>query len=152
MDIRTRVSGSWNAAADGVAHAIDESPFLLGQLYGGQRVGSLTALADGYHHIVLAHHGIAVAELRGILHLNWHAHQRLNHLLAYEAGMPRRAAGHDDHTLGSQQLAPVVDECRERDMGALYIDAPAHAVSQALRLLKDFLEHEVGVAALLYLA
>ena len=37
-------------------------------------------------------------------------------------------------------------------MVGLDVDAASHAVGQALRLLKDFLQHEVRVAALFYLA
>ena len=37
-------------------------------------------------------------------------------------------------------------------MVGLYIDSSAHAVGQTFGLFKDFLEHEVRIAALLYLA
>jgi len=37
-------------------------------------------------------------------------------------------------------------------MIGLYVDPASHAIGETFRLLKDFLEHEVGIAALLYLA
>ena len=37
-------------------------------------------------------------------------------------------------------------------MVGLYVHAATHAVGQALGLLEDFLQHEVRVAALLYLS
>ena len=37
-------------------------------------------------------------------------------------------------------------------MVGLHVDTASHAVSQAFGLLEDFLQHEVRIAALLYLA
>ena len=45
----------------------------------------------------------------------------------------------------------MVDESRERHVVGLDVHAAAHAVGQALGLFKDFLEHEVRIAALLNL-
>ena len=66
--------------------------------------------------------------------------------------MPRRATGHYDNALGLQQLPTVVYQCRKRHVVALYIDAPAHAVPQTLGLLEYLLQHEVRIAAFLYLS
>ena len=152
VDIRTRVCGSWDARTDGVADAVDEGTLLLGQLHGSQRVGRLTALRDGNHHVALAHHGIPVSELRGVLHLHRNAAERLDDLLAYQSRVPRRAAGHDHHALRFQQLAAIVNQRRERHVISLHIHAASHAVRQALRLLEDLLQHEVRIATLLNLS
>ena len=37
-------------------------------------------------------------------------------------------------------------------MIAFHIDASAHTVGQTFRLLENFLQHKVGITALLYLA
>ena len=65
--------------------------------------------------------------------------------------MPGGAAGHNHHALGIQHLPTVIYECRERYVISLEIYSTAHTVRQALRLLKDFLQHKVRIAAFLYL-
>ena len=152
MDVRPRVCGSGDAGAYGVADAVDEGSFLLGKLDGSQRVGSLAALRNGYHHIVLRHDGVTVAELRGILHFAWDVTQAFEELPCNESGVPRRAASHDDDTLRANQLPAMVNHGRQRHMVTLHVDAPSHTVLQTLGLLEDFLQHEVLVAALLYLS
>ena len=63
MDVTTGVGGAWNARTDGIAYSVDKSSILLGQLDGGKRVGSLTRLGYGNHHVVLVDYRIAIAEL-----------------------------------------------------------------------------------------
>ena len=65
--------------------------------------------------------------------------------------MPRSAARHNHDALRIEKLFSVVNHGRERHVVALHIDASSHTVVQTLRLLEDFLQHEVVVAALLYL-
>ena len=88
MDVGSRVGSPRNTGADGVADAIDEGSLFLCQLDGSQRVGRLTALRDGNHYILLCHHWVTVAELRGILHLARDTAQALEELLADETRMP----------------------------------------------------------------
>ena len=66
--------------------------------------------------------------------------------------MPRGAAGNDDHALGVEQLLAVVNQSRQRHVVGLYVDTATHAVSQAIWLFKDLLQHEVRIAAFLYLS
>ena len=65
--------------------------------------------------------------------------------------MPGSTARYDDDTLGREQLALVVNHRTERHVGSLYVDAATHTVGDTFGLLKDFLEHEVWIAPLLYL-
>ena len=66
--------------------------------------------------------------------------------------MPAGTAGDNDDTLGVEQSAPVVNQRTQCHLIVVDINAPAHTVGQALRLLEDFLEHEVRVTAFLYLS
>ena len=68
MNIGTCIGGTWYAAADGVADAIDECALILCQLNGSQCISGLTRLRDSDYNVSLAHNGVAVAELGGILH------------------------------------------------------------------------------------
>ena len=109
MDIGTSVRRTGDATADGITDAVDEGPMLLSQLHGSQRVGCLTALRDGNHHIALAHDGIPVSELRCVLYFHRYATEGLYQLLTDESCMPGGSAGHDDNTLGFQHLPTIVN-------------------------------------------
>ena len=152
MDVGTSIGGTWDGRADGVADAVDEGALFLCQLNGGQRVSSLTRLRDGNDNVVFSDYGIAIAELRGVLHLTGNAAERFKELFANESGVPRRTASHNDDALGLQELATEVDECRKSHVVALDIDTSAHAVGEALRLFENFLKHEVLVTPLFYLS
>lgn len=124
---------------------------LFGQLYRSQCVSRFAALADSNHHIVFLYHRVAVAELAGIFHLHANAAHLLNELLADEAGVPRRAANHDDDMAGADEFGLEVMQGREvnviRAVGELHHPA-AHTVLDTLRLLENLFQHEVGIAAL----
>ena len=100
MDIDARVGLACDARAHGVDDAEDASALLLGQFDGGQRVGGLTTLRDGYHHIGGIDHRVAIAELRRVVDLHRNLAVVLNELLAYEASVPRRSTRHDDESRG----------------------------------------------------
>ena len=46
----------------------------------------------------------------------------------------------------------MVDDRRKRHVVGIYVDAPAHAIKQAIRLLENLLEHEIRIASLFQLA
>ena len=66
--------------------------------------------------------------------------------------MPAGSAGNNDDATCRNQSFAVVDDCRQGDAVGIHIDASTHTVAHACRLLKDFLDHEVGVTALLELS
>ena len=152
MDVSTCIGSTRNRRTDGITDAIDESALLLSELDGSQRIGCLTTLRDGDHHIVLRHNRIAIAELRSILHLDGNTTQRLDNLLADESGMPGSTASHNDDALSLQQLTTVVNQSRQGNMVTFHIDTSTHTVGQTFGLLEDFLQHEVGITTLLNLA
>ena len=139
MDIGTRIGGTGNAGANGITDTVNEGSAFLGQLDGSKGIGRFTTLGNGNDHVVLRNDRIAIAELGGIFYFNGNATERLDELLAYQTSVPRRTTSHDDHALGAEQLATIVDKSRQRDMIALDIDSTTHTVSQAVGLFKDFL-------------
>ena len=100
MNIGTCIGGTWYAAADGVADAIDECALILCQLNGSQCISGLTRLRDSDYNVSLAHNGVAVAELRGILHLARYATEGLDELFTDESCVPRGTTGDNDNALG----------------------------------------------------
>ena len=122
------MGGAGDAGSHGIANAIDEGATLAGQFHGCQRVGRLATLRDGDDHVAWSYHGVAVAKLRGVLHIDGHTTERLDELLADETGVPARTTGHDDDALGREQLLAVVDDGREGHVVVVHVDAPAHAV------------------------
>ena len=63
VDVGAAMGGAGDGGAYDVADAVEEGAFLLGELYGGQGVGRLAALADGDDDVVGVDDGVAVAEL-----------------------------------------------------------------------------------------
>ena len=72
-----------DARAYGVDYAEAQGVVVLCQLEGGQRVGRLAALRYGYDNVAGLDDGVAVAELRGVLHLYGHLGPLLYELFAY---------------------------------------------------------------------
>ncbi len=91
---------------------------------------------------------IAVAELRGVLHLDGDAADRFDQVFADQRGVPRRAAGDEDDAAGGEEALAMVDHARELHLERLLVDAAADAVDDRPGLLVDLLQHEMGEPAL----
>ena len=102
--------------------------------------------------VLRVHHRVAVAELGGVLDLDREPGHLFQHVLADDPGVPGGAAGGDDDPLELLQL--LVAQVEAADAGGPFLlqQVAAERVAQALRLLADLLQHEVGVAAPLHLA
>ena len=151
MQVGAAIGGTGDARANDIADAIEEGPFLLGQLDGGQRIGRLATLTHGDDHIVRINDGVAVAELRGVLHLDRYLSRLLNKVLADESRVPRGATGTDNNTAGIDKLFLVVSDAAEDDIVTLGVQTAFDASAQSIGLLPDFLQHEVREATFLQL-
>lgn len=100
MDVGAGIGTAGNAAAYGIDNAKDKGTLAAGQLDGGKGIGGFATLGDGKDDIIGADDGIAVAELGGILYLNWNLAEGLEELLANEACVPAGATGNDDEAAG----------------------------------------------------
>ena len=115
-----------------------------------QRVGGLARLRDDDGQLVLADDRIAVAVLRAVVHFDRDLRQRLDQILADQAGVPRRAAGDDRDLLQRAQTSrPAMFRSSRKISSPIERDAAEDRVARGGRLLEDLLEHEVLVAALL---
>ena len=152
MGIDTRLCLPGNAGTNGIADAEDKGTGLTCQFNGRKCVGSLATLRDGNDDVVGIDDGIAVTEFGGIFHFNRNTAQTFKQLLAYQPCMPAGSTGHNDDSTCGLQLLTIVNDGRERDASALYVDASTHAVAKTTGLLEDFLQHEERKAALFQLS
>src|SRR5512139_2843012 len=79
---------------------------LLCLTHGCERICRFTGLGDGDEQVVLAHERAAVSELRCDVHLGRDGGELLEHVLAYEPGMPGCTAGDDVYLFHSWELLP----------------------------------------------
>ena len=149
VEVGAAVGGAGDGGADDVADAVDEGAVVLGQLDGGEGVGGLTRLGDGDDHVVGVDDGVAVAEFGGVLDLDGQLAGLFDEVFADEGRVPRGAAGADDDAAAVEELLLVVDDAGEEHVFVNHVESATDAGAQGVGLLPDFLEHEVGEAALL---
>src|SRR6187397_2317366 len=58
-------------------------------------VGGLTRLRDDDDQVILIQHRVSITKLRGVIDLNGDSRKLFEHVLAGEAGVPRRSARGD---------------------------------------------------------
>ena len=73
-------------------------------------------------------------------------------MLTYQSSVPGSTTSHDDDPFSLQHLTAIVNERRQCDVVALYVDASSHTVGETLWLFEDFLQHEVRIATFLNLS
>ena len=115
---------------------------------GGERVGGFAGLRDEQAEGVAIGNGIAIAVFAGVVDVDGHAREALDHVFAGERGMPAGAAGGDVDAGGAGEFVVVDFHFAEEDVAGVERDAAEGGVANGARLLPDFLEHEVLVAAL----
>ena len=107
----------------------------------------LAGLGDSQGQGARHQHRIAIAELRGEVHIHRHARQLLHHVSTDDTRVQSRAAGDDLYTLNPRQgfIRPLVAfEDRVTDF---LPDALEGGLGQHIRLLVDLLQHVVGPVA-----
>ena len=152
MGVTAAIAQTRDRRPDDITDREDERSFGLSELDCRQRVCCLARLRDGNDHIVLVDDRLAIAELRRILDFHRYLRELFDGVHSDQAGVPRSAASGDDNSLGVQETVFIIDESGEGDIVLAYVDASAHGVRQRARLLEDFLEHEMRVAAFFQLA
>ena len=114
-----------------------------------QRVGGLARLRDDDRQLVRRDDRVAIAVLGAVVDFDRDLRQRLDQVLADQAGVPGRAAGDDRDLLQRAERLVRDVQVLEEDLAAVERDAAEDRVARGGRLLEDLLEHEVLVAALL---
>ena len=153
-DLRSgvRIDRAGRLAGDHGAHRIADGQglgaFLFGLALRRQRVGGFAGLRNHDGQRVRPHDGVAVAEFAAVVHLHRNARQLLDHELAGQPGVPAGAAGDDLHLADAREFGRRDIHFIQEDAAALLRHAAQRGVAHGARLLIDFLEHEMLVAAL----
>ena len=112
-------------------------------------VACLARLRNCDEQRVLVDNRVAIAEFRSDINFYDRAGQFLDVELANETGMVCRTAGNDVDLIEGIEVIRIPLELVHDDGLAVLRNALAHRIADCLRLLVDFLKHEVLVAALL---
>ena len=113
-----------------------------------ERVGGLTGLRDTDHEVVGTDHRVAIAVLRGDVHLDRDARPLLDRVAAYEAGVVRGPA-RDDHDAAARGQLVVGDADVAQVDGVVVGEPVGDRLRDRVGLLVDLLQHESRVAGLL---
>ena len=143
-----RVGLARDRGAVGVADREHLGALLAGVPDRHQRVGGLAGLADRHHQGGPGQDQVAVAELRGELHLAGDPGPVLDRVLRDHAGVERGAARDHDDLVDLAQLLLADPDLVELE-GAVLVVAAEQGVGDGARLLEDLLAHEPVVAVLL---
>ena len=148
MQVDAAIGFARDGAADDVADAqhLVAAPLALAQPR--QRVERFAGLGDDHQQGVLVEGRVAVAEFAGVFHLDGHVREFFDEIFPDQPGMPAGAARSNDDAIHGPQLRNAHVEPAELCHCAVVIDASAQGVAHGLRLLKNFLEHEVRIASL----
>ncbi len=114
----------------------------------GEGVGGFAGLGDEQAERVAVGDGVAIAVLAGIIDIDGQAGEALDHVFAGLRGVPTGAAGGDVDAGGGGQLLVGDLHLAQVHFAGIKRDASQRGVGNGARLLPDFLEHEVLVAAL----
>ena len=115
---------------------------------GGQGVGGFAGLGDEQAQRVAVGNGIAIAVFAGVVDVDRQAREPLDHVLAGQRRVPAGAAGGDVDAGGVGEFLVADLHLAQEDLAGVERDAAQGGVANGARLLPDFLEHEVLVAAL----
>ena len=149
MGVQDPVHLARERAADHVADGEGPAPAGPRRLDAGQRVQRLPRLADGHDQRAVVDDGVAVAELRAVIHLHRDPAQLLDHELPDQGRVPGGAAGDQDHLAHLRQGFVQRVHPLEEDLSRILREPTADRVPHGARLLVDLLQHEMLVAALL---
>ncbi len=135
---------------DGGAHHIHNAQSLQASLLclpqGRQRIRRLSGLTDDDHQPRRIQNGIPVPELRCQLHPHRDSCQPLQHILHHHTHMVGTAAGHHIDLRNAPQRFLV--QSHSIQVNAIFLQNRMQRISHGLRLLVNFLHHEMLIAAL----
>ena len=114
----------------------------------GQRVRRLAGLRDRNKQIVFLDQRVAITELTGDIHLHRRAHHLLQQIFPHQPRMPRGAASHDPNPADCGKLFWRQTDIWQIRLAGIIGIPPAHRVEDRLRLLVNFLQHEMRKATL----
>jgi hypothetical protein len=86
-----------------------------------------------------------MAKLAGVIHFGWDASHSLNQIFADSCGVQCSAASGENDSPDIAQLRRPHVQSAQLCRGFFSVKTPAHRVANRVWLLKDFLEHVMGI-------
>ena len=123
-------------------------PFCFASRCAAMRVRGFARLRDDDGQHVRGNDRVAIAEFAAVIHFDRNPGQLLDHELARQRRVPTGSAGDDLDFLERLELLRRDIHLVQKNAAALLADTPERGIADGARLLEDFLEHEVLVAAL----
>ena len=149
VHVNSAVAFARDRAGDVVANSKGAKAFAPAFTQCTERVGSFAALADGEHQRLRSHRRITMAELARVIDFGGDVRQLLDQVFADSAGMQRRAATGENDASYIAQFSRCHVQATEFCCAFLSVETAAHRITHRVWLLKDFLEHVVGIITLL---
>ncbi len=112
-----------------------------------QRVRCFSTLGDCKDHRVMTHRRISVSQLAGVLDFGRDSSELFQQILAYQSGVPACSARGQHDAVDLSQMLRVDIQSAELGGRRVVVDPAPHAVFESFRLLEDFFQHVVIVAA-----
>ena len=136
-------------AANDIAHSETARAEALGFAQGRERICGFARLRDHHRERLRRDNRLAVAVFRPVVDIDGQARHLFDHELAYQRRVPGGAARQNRHTVDSRQLRVGHLHLFEEHGAGVRRHAAQDRLPRRVRLLKDFLEHEVLVTRLL---
>ncbi len=136
-------------AANGRAHDIhqpkQESPLARRLAQGRNCICRLTGLADGQDRRSGAIVGVAIAQLTGNFDIHHEIGQLFKHIAPVKTGIIARTARNHQEALRLFQAIDHGIQAAEVGHAFTVYKTPAQGIAGCLRLLKNLLEHKMGI-------
>ncbi len=152
MEVNPAVGFLGDAASHNVADGHRRVALALHFSQGGKGIGRLAALGDGKQERIATQRRVGIAEFAGVFHFDRDAGQGLDLVLAHQPGVPARSAAGEQQPVGLAKLLGTEVQAAEPGRCRVVVEATSHGVADRFGLLKDLLEHVVGVTTQLDIA
>ncbi len=146
VGVRASMRLTGNGRTHHVAHAKDSGTRLFGHFDGGQGICRFTGLRNRDDDVFVGDNGVAVAEFGGVFDFDRNSGQIFQEVFTHQTGVPRGATANDENALRVEQRLGNRVQSRHFYDARLEVDAAANGIANALRLFKNFFQHEVLVA------
>ncbi|MNJ57350.1 hypothetical protein D3C77_529360 [compost metagenome] len=114
---------------------------------GSQRIRRFAGLADDDYKRLRCDQRRAITVFRSDIILHWNANELLNCRAAHKPSIKCRTTGHDVNAVQAAYFFRCQLQFGKYNLTSAFVDPPSHRVTISLRLLVNFLQHEMIEAA-----
>src|SRR4029453_10635911 len=145
VHVNAAVAFARDRARDVVAYSEGTKTFAPALAQRAERVRGFAALTDGEDQRLRRHRCVAMTKFAGVIYFGWDASHSLNQIFTDSCGVQRGAASGENDSTDIAQLRRRHISAPQFCRGFFRIKAPAHRLAPRVWLLKDFLEHVMGI-------